>query len=257
MSNVPGISSSSGAYAVDGLGGAAGLSPDALLDYCQSQLGGIDTEISGQIKLQNTELREREAVEQAQTALEAFGTTGPQNGSQMQTCVTAIQQAADSLPVGDPVAAQLDKFCGDMCKQYGFTPAAPVASGASGAALTPFQQQQLANDESIIHQGNADDPAYGQALQDANSLDPQILSSPGTQSGAAPQDPTNPPQNSDWQGTTDALGNIADGIKSEAEIQMLQLQDLVSQRQQAVSLACSMMSKEDSSLEQLSHLGQQ
>jgi hypothetical protein len=45
-------------------------------------------------------------------------------------------------------------------------------------------------------------------------------------------------------------------IKSNAEIEMLKLQDLVSQRQQAVSLSCGMMSKEDSSLEQLARLGQ-
>jgi hypothetical protein len=60
---------------------------------------------------------------------------------------------------------------------------------------------------------------------------------------------TKPPANNDWQGTTDTLSNMADGIKSGAEIQMLQLQDLVSQRQQAVQLISGMMSTENQTLD--------
>jgi hypothetical protein len=59
---------------------------------------------------------------------------------------------------------------------------------------------------------------------------------------------TNPPSNDDWKSTTDAVGNLADDIKSNAEMQMLTLQDLVSQRQQVVELATGMMSKEDETL---------
>jgi len=44
------------------------------------------------------------------------------------------------------------------------------------------------------------------------------------------------------------MGNLADSIKSNAEMQMLSLQDLVSQRQQVVELATGMMSKEDETL---------
>ena len=71
-----------------------------------------------------------------------------------------------------------------------------------------------------------------------------------------PIDPNKAPKNDDWKGTCQGLDNIVGDIKSNAEIQMLSLQDLVSQRQQAVSLACNMMSKEDTSLEQLARLGQ-
>src|ERR1019366_5194916 len=64
--------------------GMSNLSPDAMLDYCQIQLSGLDTQIDGDIKQQETQLREREAVQSAQTALEQFGTTGPQNYAQFQ-----------------------------------------------------------------------------------------------------------------------------------------------------------------------------
>lgn len=74
---------------------------------------------------------------------------------------------------------------------------------------------------------------------------------PGLQDAINAHDGTlgNKPANNDWQGTTDTLSNMADGIKSGAEIQMLQLQDLVSQRQQAVQLASGMMSTEDQTIE--------
>jgi hypothetical protein len=200
------------------------LSPDAMLDYCQIQLSGLDTQIDGDIKQQETQLREREAVQSAQTALEQFGTTGPQNYAQFQQCTAALDQAVASLPPGDPVATQLENFKGNMCSQYGFDPTKVPSEWQAQAAivLTPLTQ----NSAVIIRP----------SLQQAQNV-------------VTGNNPSNPPQNSDWQGTTDALGNIADNIKSGAEIQMLQLQDLVSQRQQAVQLASGIMSKEDQTLE--------
>jgi len=193
----PAIASAPGDY------GMSNLSPDAMLDYCQIQLSGLDTQIDGDIKQQESQLRQREAVQQAQTALEQYGTTGPQNSADFQKCVAALDQAAASLPPGDPVAAQLETFKNNMSSQYGFDPS-----------------------------------KVGQPQEVVLNLFP--IGDAGL---------TNKPQNNDWQGTTDALGNIADNIKSGAEIQMLQLQDLVSQRQQAVQLASGIMSKEDQTLE--------
>lgn len=59
----------------------------------------------------------------------------------------------------------------------------------------------------------------------------------------------NPPKNDDWQGTTDALSNLDQNVKSDSDIEMLSLQDLVSQREQAVQLATSIMGKVDDTLE--------
>ena len=59
----------------------------------------------------------------------------------------------------------------------------------------------------------------------------------------------NAPANNDWQGTTGALSNLSDNIKSDSEVQMLQLQDLVSERQQVVEQMTGMMTKEDQTLE--------
>jgi hypothetical protein len=209
MSNVNSMSSATGVSTI-GLTDISGMSPDAMLAYCQAQLSGLDDQVKSATEQQQLQLREREAVQNAQSVLEQFGTTGPQNDADFQKCVDALDQQANSLPPGDPVAAQLEKFKTDMCKQYGYD-----------TAIVPVE---------------ADPGIPGSVVQ-------ALAAAAGSASLA------HPPQNSDWQGTTDSLGNIADGIKSDAEIQMLQLQDLVSQRQQAVQLASGIMSKEDQTLE--------
>jgi hypothetical protein len=253
MNSVSQTTGSNNVYAADSLTGATGLSPEALLAYCQQQLGGLDDEIRGSINQQNLELREREAAESAQGVLESFGDNGPQSQDDMQKCVDALNKAINSLPAGDPVAAELTSFKQSMESQYGFT------EGQPGRALTPEEQKTYDNvkksfDDSSTHaKDQKEGPGHTSgAYQDAVAPYEQIMN--GTQSN---WDSSKAPKNNDWKGTCTTLDNYVGDIKSNAEIQMLSLQDLVSQRQQAVSLACSMMSKEDSSLEQLSHLGQQ
>jgi hypothetical protein len=193
------------------------LTPDAMIEYCTTQLDGIDSEISADITQQKLEIRERTAVNQVKAALEQFGTNGPTNGDDMQKCVDAFNQATSSLPPGDPVAAQLTTQCKAMVTNYGFHPE-HVATGTarSGGPLE-----------------------YGVAPE-------QMVFTAG-QRVAAKLD--TPPSNGQWQGDLDALGNIADNIKSGAEIQLLQLNSLVSQRQQAVQLATGMIGKLDDTLE--------
>jgi hypothetical protein len=57
------------------------------------------------------------------------------------------------------------------------------------------------------------------------------------------------PGDGEWQANTEALDNMASGIKSGAEIEMIKLQSLVSQRATVVQLTTNMMSKMDQSLE--------
>ncbi len=267
MSNISGVNGSSGVYAAGGIGGFTGLSPDALLEYCQSQLNGLDGEIQSSIKQQNLELQERQAAEQAQGVLEQFGDNGPTNGAQMQSCVDALNTAIASLPTGDPVAAQLADFRDKMCTDYGFTPGTTLTTPAdvqggvgpsgSAAAATTLAAPPVFEDGSVT------DYSDGTTTQGGATPSPAAGTSGGSATSPAPvkdemppSELTKPPENNQWKGTCDALGNIVGDIKSNSEIQMLQLQDLVSQRQQAVSLATGMMSKEDQSLEQLARLGQ-
>jgi hypothetical protein len=260
MTTIDAATSSSNVYAAGSLTGATGLSPEALLAYCQTQLNGLDGEIKNSIDRQNLELQEREAAETAQGALESYGDNGPQDQAGLQTCVDALTKAAASLPQGDPVAAELLSLRDSMAKQYGLTQATP------GRALTPDEQAQLAAAQAVVNNPSPTSVFGGSSGPSvfSGTLAPQFAAAQQTvdkltaiQNGTpAGYDDSKKPKNDEWKGTCQTLSNYVGDIKSNAEIQMLSLQDLVSQRQQAVSLATSMMSKEDTSLEQLAHLGQ-
>jgi len=231
MSNVSmGATGSAASVAAATQYSASDMSPDMALEYCAFQLNGIDSELATQMNDQNLQLAQREAVENAQDALESFGTTGPQTPQQFQTCEAAITTAAASLPPGDPVAAQLTQFGQQIAQQYGYT--APQA-------LTPAQMQQLKAEDPVVII-NSDGSMTGMPF--LSQSDQALISQ---NNGAL----TKAPANNDWQGTTDTLGTMADGIKSNSEIQMMQVQNLVSQEQQAVQMASGILSTENQTLE--------
>jgi hypothetical protein len=222
--------------------GVSTVSPESLLAYCQMQLGDLDGQINDQMSAQETALREREAVESAQNVLGQFGTAGPTDSAGMQKCVDALNSAIAQLPTNDPVATQLGTFRDNMCTTYDYKAGTPL-SAAQQAQLSQAQEA-----ESAPYGYVSTGPQTGTLTVN----DPNQAAAATVASLEATQNGTFTAPNADdkqWQGTTDALGTIADDVKSSAEIQMLQLQDLVSQRQQAIQLCSGIMSKTDQTLE--------
>jgi hypothetical protein len=201
-----------------GAGAADTMSPDALLAYCQMQLGSIDDETTQQIQAQQLQLQERTAVENVESTLQGYGTTGPQSVGDLMKCQQAFDQAIASLPSGDPVATQLTAQESTMMNKY-----FPTTTTATFAAI-PIDLYSSDGTPTIGFPGTSGPD--GQPLHSWTA-----------------------PANNDWQGTTGALSNLSDNIKSDSEIQMLGLQDLVSERQQAVEQMTGMMTKEDQTLE--------
>ena len=208
------------------------MSTDSVLAYCAAQLDSLDGQIKLQTQQQQLALNERQAIEKAQGVLEQFGTAGPQSNADMQTCYNALQQVIQSLPPGDPAAQQVSQFCDSMCQQYQYQPPRP---------LTADEQTQLAQDQATMSNPNN----WGllgtmdalSATADAQRL--QNISTTGVMNKA-------PDSNGgEWKGTTDALSTISGDIKDNSELEMMQLQDLVSKRQTAVQLVTNMMSKMD------------
>jgi hypothetical protein len=220
------------------MGSLGAVSPDTLLQFCQIQLGGLDGEVNTQMASQQTQLREREAVEAAQQVLASYGTDGPQSADQMQKCVDALDKAISQLPAGDPVAQKLTSFRDDMKSTYGYT---------QGQALSQQETQEMTQDSNTIMHANMNpnDPGL-KAGATAAQADLSRLQSKQAGTFTAPNKDAK-----QWQGTTDSLANIASDIKSNAEIDMLKLQDLVSQRQQMVQLVNGIMGKEDQTHEDL------
>jgi hypothetical protein len=210
------------------------MSPETLLAFCQMQLGGLDSQITDQMNTQQTALREREAVDSAQDVLDSFGSAGPQTPDDMNRCVTAINGAIAQLPAGDPVANQLTSYLDTMTTTYDFHPGRP---------LTDDENKELAQDQGVPNLGASGGAAAQAAYADAQS-DIGRLTAITTGTFTKPDANT-----SQWQGTTEALDNLSKDIASGAEVQLLKLQDLVSQRQQAVQLVTGMMTKADETLE--------
>jgi hypothetical protein len=203
------------------LNGVASMSPDALLAYCRLQLHSLDQETSAQIQVQNTELDDRKAVEKVQSTLESFGTQGPQNGTQMANCVSAFDDAIQSLATDDPVRAQLDQQRATMISTYHYHAAENTSQTISSLARLVGANGDLG------------------ATAETSLIQMPALTTPTSDT----------PKDGQWAGTTGALSNLVTDIKSDADIRMLQLQDLVSERQQAVQLFTGMMSKTDQTLE--------
>jgi hypothetical protein len=226
-SSVGGTSVSGADYPGDGaLPGTTILSPESLLEYCQAQLGDLDQQVATQMNAQQTALAERTAVQNVQQTLESFGDQGPQSGDDMHTCVVAFQNAVNQLPPNDPVADQLVAQGNAMVTKYGYRDTIDASPSAVAPVLTI----------PVVEPGS-------------HAVQIPGLSAASTPPPSDPYSLATRPTSDDWKLQTETLGNIADGIKSGAEIQMLTLQDLVSQRQQAVELATGMMSKEDETLD--------
>jgi hypothetical protein len=208
------------------------MSPETLLTFCQMQLGGLDSQITDQMNTQQTALRQREAVDSAAGVLESFGSAGPTTGPEMQQCVTALDSAIAQLPADDPIAQQLAEFRDSMTTTYDYHP---------GGQPTETQETELTQDGNVPNPG-----AYGTGAAQAAYADAQ---SDIARINASLQPTFTKPGDGQWQGTTTALDNLSKDIASGAEVQLLKLQDLVSQRQQAVQLVTGMMGKADQTLE--------
>jgi hypothetical protein len=223
------------AYPSNGTVGAGDLtsfSPDSLLAYCQGRLGDLDSQINAAMNQQNDGIKERQSIQQAISTLGQFNPGGPQSPVNMQTCVDAVSTAIQSFPSGDPEGAQLASALQKMESDYGYqAPGSPTAD----------QSKQRSDLEDQLN-STTNPPSPDQTV----SLNKQISALQNTiDSGAL----TSPPTSDQWTATTSSFSNVSSDIQSQSEIGFLQMQDLVSQRQQAIELSTGLMNKVDQTLE--------
>ena len=173
---IPGADGSSSSQ----LGNMASLTPDALLAFCNTQLQGIDNQVNTYMAQQNTQLQEKDALQQAQQVLEAAGPNGPQTADQYNQMIGSMQQVVESLPDGDPVKAQIQSLMQTM------------STAAVGTNASPHSFQAFTS--------------------------------------------------TSWGQYSSTLQGYGQDVDSNAEIGMVQIQSLVSQRQTIVQLTTNMMS---------------
>jgi hypothetical protein len=236
MSSVGGVNGSSSVYGVGSLdGGMGGMSPDALLEYCQMQMNNLDGQVGDLEKQMQQQINDQKTVKNLQAQLEQFGTDGPSSADDMKNAYNDYQQAISSMPDGDPTKAALQQALTNMCNTYGFRPGRP---------LTPAEQKdyQLAQNKLGLDEQRADKVSEDDRAAQQKTIDyfnavqqGQLSTKPSDDKGS-------------WQSVTDAVNAIAGQINSDTQMQMLDLQQLASQQQNATELTIQLLQKTDSTL---------
>ena len=222
MSSVNGVNGSAGVAGMDALD-VTGLSPDAIIGFCEMQLNNYGAQISDLVSQQKQSMADQGVISNLKSQLEQQGK--PTNAKQMNQVYNDYQTALAQLPDGDPAKQQLQKACDDMCNTYGYTPPTP---------LNDTQVSQLQFDQKL---GAV--PIVGSAFQ----TEAQQLRDQATVGTLA-----NPPSDAQWQGTVDDVGSVASNLNGQSQIQMLQLNQLSSMNQTAVEQAIQLVGKVDSTL---------
>jgi hypothetical protein len=188
-------------------GGAATLSPEALMAYCQSRLDSIDGQVQSTFKNQQARNGEASGLQQVIATLDTYSSGVSSGDAQGATKCAAmesslyglIQQIKASDP-GCPELGKLEQTYNDLL----YTGTGPQAATATTPALQYVDEG--------IYPPNQNGPK-GDNVISATEV----------------------------QGFVQSLQGCASDLNSGSELQMIQLQSLMSERQTAVELTTNLV----------------
>ena len=183
------------------------LSPDALMAYCQTRLDSIDSQATACFDDQNKNASETQQIDGLNDALRQF-TTGVTDQDACKKLETQFQGVIKSIQSTDPGCAELPT----LIQTYNSI----VWSGDGGAAFN--------------HSTNPSDPDFIDE-KDYPPSPPDASSKQGDGQLGAPE----------VQGYMQTLTDCASNINSNSELEMVNLQSLMSQRQTAVTLTTNLV----------------
>jgi hypothetical protein len=199
------------------------LTPDALMTYCQSRLQGIDTQVQTAFALQ-------EADNADATTLSTLA------GS------SALAAPANTLNLG----TQADFMTAYNAYTQMVNTASTLQDPATKQALNTAAQQLYAKLNSAIEDMTGNKAQLSVLAGAAPNGDMNSFWSPGITIGATTYKPTGSTSQSittdDWSNlVTNAVKNVSDDLNSNAELSMINLQALMSQRQEAVQVCTNLV----------------
>jgi hypothetical protein len=191
------------------------ISPDALMAYCESRMNGIDTEIKKTFDQQQKTNQEQQILGDALQTIQAFGdgTLDPkslQQGTNPEQCKQmelAIESAIQKIKDIDPSSPAIARLEAMHDKLMG------TGSGPFNDNTGPHGYY---NPDYKSHP-----PDGGHTEEDGNISVEEM------------------------KGFIDDLNNINSGLSSNSELQMINLQSLMSQRQTAVELTTNLVQSLD------------
>jgi hypothetical protein len=194
--------------------GASYLTPDALMVYVETRMGQIDTQVKATFSQQERTNAEqgiiRDALAQIQQNSGGINTADPAKCQQMEQ---ALEDAYDRLKAMDPRSPELDK-------------------------LAAVHDQMMASGSGPYDTTNPD----GKTVHH-HYLSTQSDTPPSTISGDKGQDSIL--STDEMKAFVDDLNAINSDMNSDSELQMIQLQSLMSQRQTAIQLATNLVQSLD------------
>jgi hypothetical protein len=213
------------------------LTGESLLLYCQTQLSSYDDTISGFLNEQKLNLTRKKALSGIENTLKKYVNHADQAAT--DDILNTFKNAINSLPAGDPVRGAIEDKLHEFTSH---TVPSPVAITNMGmhAFVNPGQ------------------PAVTRTSWGGYSAQPDpVTSAPAGNAGQAPPPgiPASTAASSNGQQIyytseqmTAFAGDIRsmlDNVNGNAEINMIQLQQVMSQRQTAVQLTTSLLAKLD------------
>ncbi len=180
----------------------AAMSPDALMLYCQSRVGSLDTQMNGIFQQQQQNNVEQGIAAQAATALQAYQTDGIKGDkTACKTLYEGLYAAYDRAKALDPNSS-LTQGLAKLCDEV-------MASGSG-----PFK-------DGGVDYGYLGPSPHGYATghtEEDNTIDPDEIA-----------------------GYVSQAQGISSSINSSSELSMINLQSLMSQRQTAIQLTTNLV----------------
>jgi hypothetical protein len=177
---------------------AIGLSPDALLAYCQARLDSIDGQTRGIFKEQELRNSESSAIQSVLATFQGY-TSGVNDDQQACTAMeTSLSNLIKQLQQTDPGCPELGKL------MQTFNDLRYSGTGSKVSTLTAFDEGSY--------------PAARTGPEGDCTL-----------------------STSEIQGFISNIQNCASDLNSDSELQMIQLQSLMSQRQTEVQLTTNLV----------------
>lgn len=207
---VGGVSNSGAIAGAQGLS-PAGLTPDTLMLYCASRLRDVDGQIAGQMRAQQDAHGAQEKLNAAKRALLEGNQNDP---ATKERVMTALRDAYEALPEGDPQRAALN----GIFHEYVTT----VSYNNDGTART---NDKSANGDgynlwNLGEKGIHDLANRKETGVDNNNIDAKEVKK--------------------YQ---DSIDGVVTDLGKDAELKMINLQSLISQRQLAIQSVTQMLTK--------------
>ncbi len=185
----------------------SGLSPDALMAYCESRLDSIGNQIQTSFTDQQKSAQEVTSINGVLSQIQALAPTGTQVPATCAQLETNLGALITNLKQSDPGCAALPA----LTQTYNDM----VWSGTGGSTTGPPAQV-----------------FPGPQFIDATKYPPNTQ---------YPKQGDNDLGTTELQGYAQSVTDAVNSLNSNAELQEIQLQSLVSQRQTAVSLTTNMV----------------